>query len=341
MNQEQTTQVKTHSIQKIIGYLLALACLIWVFHDVHPGQVLKTMTGIKWWLILLAVAFDIASYYSQGSRWKFILHPLGRISSLRTTQAIYAGLFTNEILPLRIGELVRMYLISRWISVPFVSVIPSLMVERFFDGIWIALFVGLAALFVPLPKSLLDAEEILSAVVIILTFIIVYLIFHKERILHKKEKTISQKRWKPVQVFSSFIEQLASGIREIGISRYFYLSLVISSLILIFQIIAYWLVMRAYGIHLGLLAGAVVLIIVHFGTAIPNAPSNIGTYQFFSVVGLSLFGIDKTIATGFSVVVFIILTIPLWLIGLYAIANTGMSFAAIRNEIKKLRISDE
>jgi uncharacterized protein (TIRG00374 family) len=346
MNQEngkiaaEMTQPKKHTVQKIVGYLIALACLVWVFHDVHVGKVLKTMTGINWWWIPLAVGFDILSYFSQGLRWRYVLHPLGKISSLKTTQAIYAGLFTNEILPLRMGELVRMYLVSRWLSVRFVSIIPSLVVERFFDGIWLALFVGLAAMFVPLPKSLLDAEEILGAIVIVLTAVIVYLTFRKEKSISQQENTPSKRRWKPLRIFSSFIERLAKGVRDIGVSRYFYLSLATSSLILIFQIVAYWLVMWAYGIHLSLWAGAVVLLIVHFGTAIPNAPSNVGTYQFFTVVGLSFFGIEKTIATGFSVIVFIILTVPLWAIGLFAIGRTGMSLSTIRGEIKKLRMHE-
>lgn len=337
---DELTQPKKHTVQKIFGYLIALACLVWVFHDVHVGEVLKTMTGINWWWIPLAVAFDVLSYYSQGVRWQYVLHPLGKISSLKTTQAIYAGLFTNEILPLRIGELVRMYLVSRWLSVRFVSIIPSLVVERFFDGIWLALFVGLAALFVPLPRSLLDAEEILGAIVIVATGVIVYLTFRKEKAIVEQEKTPPPKRLKPVRLFASFIERLAMGIRDIGLSRYFYLSLATSSLILVFQIIAYWLVMWAYGIHLSLWAGAVVLLIVHFGTAVPNAPSNVGTYQFFTVVGLSLFGVEKTIATGFSVVVFIILTVPLWVIGLFAIGRTGMSLSTVRSEIKKLRMNE-
>jgi hypothetical protein len=91
--------------------------------------------------------------------------------------------------------------------------------------------------------------------------------------------------------------------------------------------------MEAYGLNLSVWAGSAILLLLHLGTVIPNAPSNIGTYQFFCVVGLTFFGIDKTIATGFSVVVFIILTIPLWAIGLVAIGRSGMTVKEIRHEI--------
>ena len=94
--------------------------------------------------------------------------------------------------------------------------------------------------------------------------------------------------------------------------------------------------MQAYGLKLSFWHGAAVFLIVHIGTMIPGAPSNVGTYQFFTVVGLSLFGIEKTLATSFSVVVFLILTIPLWGIGLLAFSRLGMSLKKIRMEISSV-----
>ena len=139
-------------------------------------------------------------------------------------------------------------------------------------------------------------------------------------------------------MLSSFFERFARGIRTIGTSRFFFMSLVVSVFILIFQIIALWLLMVAYDLHLSIWAGAVVLLILHLGTAIPNAPSNVGTYQFFSVVGLTLFGVEKTVAASFSVVTFLVLTIPLWVIGLIALGQTGMTLATIRQKIKTQEI---
>jgi uncharacterized membrane protein YbhN (UPF0104 family) len=82
--------------------------------------------------------------------------------------------------------------------------------------------------------------------------------------------------------------------------------------------------------------GAAVFLIVHIGTMIPGAPSNVGTYQFFTVVGLTIFGISKTVATSFSVVVFLILTIPLWIIGLLVFMRLGFSLKQVRRELASL-----
>ena len=104
------------------------------------------------------------------------------------------------------------------------------------------------------------------------------------------------------------------------------------------QAFSFWLVMPGYGLNLSFWAGAVVFFIVHIGTAIPNAPGNVGTYQFFTVLGLTLFGIDKPTAAGFSFVVFFVLTVPLWVIGFFAFSQTGLSFSRLREEIDRLAI---
>jgi uncharacterized protein (TIRG00374 family) len=336
-NQISETEQKVRPKQifkKAIGYFLAAICLVWVFHDVQFDRLIQEMRSMEAGWILPAVFFDILSYFSQGLRWQLLLHPLGRLSGLRTTQAVYAGLFTNEILPLRVGELVRSYLVSRWLSVQFLKIVPSIMIERLFDGIWLGIGIGVTALFIHLPTDIIDAAEIMGVVVLIGIGLFVFFIFKKEKTLNKQHHGSSLK-WKPLVSIRKFLDQIANEIRRIGLSGYFYSSFFASAFILIFQIIAFWLVMIAYHLEVSLWISAVVLLIVHFGTALPNAPSNVGTYQFFCVVGLTLFGIDKTTATGFSVVVFILLTIPLWLIGLMAIKYSGMTLKMIQDDINR------
>jgi lysylphosphatidylglycerol synthase-like protein len=103
------------------------------------------------------------------------------------------------------------------------------------------------------------------------------------------------------------------------------------------QILALWFMMLACRIDLPLGAAAIALLVVRLGTAIPNAPANVGSFQFFTVLALRLFGEDKTVAAGFSMAYFLALTVPLWTLGLLAISRTGMSLSTIRFEAAALR----
>jgi hypothetical protein len=131
------------------------------------------------------------------------------------------------------------------------------------------------------------------------------------------------------------VRTLEAGLRSIGLSRLSAAAFMGSFLIVLLQALSFWLVMKAYGLRLAFWVGGAVFLIVRFGTVLPGAPGNLGLYQLFCVLGLKLFGVDKTAAAGFSVVVFVLLSIPLWVLGLIALGRTGMTLASIKAKIKE------
>jgi uncharacterized protein (TIRG00374 family) len=318
------------------AYLIAAAGLVWVFHDADWATMGRAIVRLDWRLAALGILFDVLSYGSQGYRWHLLLKPLGEIGTLRTTQAVYSGLFINEILPMRIGEIARAYLVSLWMTKDIVAVIPSMALERLFEGIWLAAGLGVTAIFVPLPRSLLRAGDVFGAVVLVLTGSALYLALRKKR-AETGEVSERRVRSKLFRRLLSVPGRLEAGLRSIGITRYSTAAFFVSLLLFVFQAFSFWFIMRAYGLRLSFWVGAAVFLIVHFGTALPNAPANIGTYQLFCVLGLTLFGVEKTAAAGFSIVVFVLLTIPLWVIGFFALGQSGLTLSAIKDRLKKLR----
>lgn len=309
-----------------IGYAVAAACLVWVFHDVRWTGLFSRLKTMTWWLLVPAIAADVGSYVTQGARWSLLLRPVGRLPVLKATQAIYAALFTNEVLPLRVGEVLRGYVASRWTSLPAAPIFSSILVERFLDGVWMVVAFGILVLTVPLPEYLVEAEEFLALVIFAAAALFVYVVLRKQKEIEAGTGPGSAgllRRW---------IDLVAAALRSIGGASSFYAAAVLSGLLLILQILAFWLVMEAYGMSLSIWHGAAVFLIVHLGTILPGAPSNVGTYQFFTVLGLMLFGVDKNVASGFSVIVFLILTIPLWAIGMVAFGRAGLNLRRVREE---------
>jgi len=327
-------KIRSHSVRLIIGYTLAAVCLVWVFHDLEWKKFVQNVAAINWWWIPAAVAGDTLSYLCQGLRWHLLLNPQGGLSVTKTTQAIYAGVFLNEVLPLRVGELARGYLVARWMAKPVAAVIPSMALERLMEGIWVAVSIGTVALFVPLPRGLVKAGNILGLVVLLATGLFLFFVLRKKN----PEKAAERKppRGKVLTGLGSFVHRMENELQAIGLSRELYGAFMATFLMYACQVTAFWLVMGSYGIHLPILSGAAIFLIIHLGTALPNAPANVGTFQFFCVVGLAFFGVDKTTAGGFSVVVFIILAVPLLALGAVAFGQSGLSLSSFRRKIPRL-----
>ena len=317
-----------------VGWLLAAAGLVWVLHDVHLSRLARQLAGIDWRLVALAMVCDLLSYLVQAVRWQLLLEPVGKINLLQAMQAIYAGLFTKEVLPMRPGEFVRSYIASRWMGAGFVTILPSIILERLFDGVWIATGIGLAAIFAPLPEDLIEAGETFGAVVALFVVLFIYLVLRRPR-RGGRPADRGMPRWKPLRAIAGLFRRLSEGLREASRTKEFYLAFALSLPFLALQAITLWLIMLGYGLRLSFWVGVAVYVIVGLGTALPNTPANVGSYQFFAVLGLTLFGVDKTSATGFSLVAFTLLSLPLLIIGFLALSRSGMSLAAIREELRR------
>jgi len=127
----------------------------------------------------------------------------------------------------------------------------------------------------------------------------------------------------------TFLRQTSSELSVIGHARSAVLAGIVSLAFLILEALSFWLIMLAYGLPLSLLESLAVFMIMHLGTVVPAAPANVGTYQFFTVLGLHIFGIDRTTAAGFSLVVFGLSTIPIGIIGFWAFGQSGLTLSEV------------
>jgi glycosyltransferase 2 family protein len=329
----QGKEVCRPRVQGVLAYIFATASLVWVFHDVRPEPLFAAMSIANWRFVMLAISVDILTYILQGIRWKLLLAPVGRLSVLRTTQAIYAGLFTNELVPLRLGELVRAFLVSRWLLSRFPPVVPSMVMERCLDAFWLAGGIVVTAIFVPLPRGLIRGGEVLGGIVLLAALLFAWTVSRPGQLECHDHASSSR----GLRALSRFASQLSEGFRAIGFSYRLGLAVLLSAGMLVCQALALGFMMLGCRIGLPLAAGAVILLVIRLGTALPNAPANVGSFQFFCVLGFSLFGVEKTVAAGFSIVYFLALTIPLWILGLLALCRAGISLSTIRVGVAALR----
>src|SRR5262245_5888298 len=102
----------------VLGYTLSAVSLVWVFHGFNLQQTLSDLESLDLRYVTVAVIFDLSVYLSHGWRWNILLRPVARPSFWRSVQAIYIGLYANEVLPLRTGEVIRCYLLAHWNHLP-------------------------------------------------------------------------------------------------------------------------------------------------------------------------------------------------------------------------------
>jgi uncharacterized membrane protein YbhN (UPF0104 family) len=109
----------------VVPLLLGGGTLLWVLQSFDVRAFLSLVETLDWRWLALAVFFDVFSYVAQGYRWRELLKPIALLSVTLTTRAVYAGLFLNEMIPLRPGEVLRGWMIARESGQRFWRIVSS------------------------------------------------------------------------------------------------------------------------------------------------------------------------------------------------------------------------
>jgi glycosyltransferase 2 family protein len=327
-----------HRIKVWITYAIALAALIWVFHDLDWASLIEQVQRLSLSWLLIIIGLDVLSFYVQGVRWQILLQPIGRLSYLKTTQAIYVGLFTSEVLPLRAGEIIRGVLVARWLKRKFRDVLPSMAMERIFDAFWFSSAMIITALLIKVPPQIRVATNIMLTIAVVGIAGFVWIVRRTHFAESMPDTELPPKTLVGKLRFAFYEARLE--LKQIGLGRRFWTAAFISGLLHVVQALYFLGLLQACGIHLPLLASIAVFLVVNLGIAIPNAPANVGTFQLFSVLGLTFFGVDKSSAAAFSLVAWTILTIPVLLIGVIATLQAGLSLTNFHQNLRQVAVSE-
>lgn len=320
------------TILAVFGYSLAVGSLVWVLHDFHIVKSLRQMESVDWRWVLLGMVFDVVSYGFQALRWKFLMMPFRKIRLPRTIRAVFAGLFANLVFPLRPGEVLRSYLISSQEDVTLGRVFGSVGVERLIDLVIATAALGVVSLYVELPLRFKRAADILGVVTLAVVTIIVVLIFYIEFKLGETGETPAERKYVPGRIMGAL-----TGLHAMGTAPSFYPAVLASIAMPACQVLALWALIRSYPLPLSFTASVVVLLIINLGVSLPNAPANVGSYQFFCVLGVTIFGVDKTTAAGFSFFAWFALTLPFIFLGFAALLRSGMTLRSMRERVTGMR----
>ncbi len=320
----------------LVGILFSAGGLYVAFRQMDMGDLRSAFSGVDWMMIAIASAILVASVWIRALRWRIILGPIRDVETHPLFGATMIGYFGNSVLPLRLGEFMRAFALSRGgHSVSTSAAFGTLIVERMLDMIGIMVLTLVLFSSYPIPPWLANSGLILSGVIILLSAILFWVASSHEEWVERIERFAPLQKGigsKLKKVFHSFIEGLAT-LRKVSSPG----GLVVysSALWLMYWSIA-WLSARALGMELSLLQLGIVLVAVTMIIILPSAPGFIGTYHAGAVLVLvEVFSIDQAPAQAYAIINHAIGFVPLVIIGAFYFFRSSLKL----REVKSIELS--
>lgn len=264
------------------------------------------------WMLLAALVYSSA-FIARSFRWECLIEPLKRgVPVKRLFSLLIIGFFMNNVLPLRLGEIVRANISGQKLSITRSGALATILVERLFDGIsYIALFL-VTILFLPFPSWAKTSFSVGSVVFVGMLVALFFLLRHRELATSLMAKMPLPHGIKDrVQKMSvNFIDGLKIFAKAGSLFKVFFISLLVWTI----EGSVFFIMGQSFGIHLTLLQCFFVMIIIGMGAILPTAPGFVGTVEFLGVTSLAFLGINKNLAFGYIITLHLLqlVTVSFW-----------------------------
>jgi glycosyltransferase 2 family protein len=248
--------------------------------------------------------------------------------------ATLIGYMANNVLPLRAGEVVRVYVVARrWsrsgalsMGQAFWLVLATLVVERIFDSLTLVLIIGVLILLVPVPPALEWAAGVLLAIDVAGIAVLVTAARAPE-LAHRLLARLTggwpalERRLLPL------LETALRGLEGVRTPRHALPLAAWTVVAWTVPAVAAWAMLRAMHLELPLVAGWAVLAAAGVGISLPSAPGYVGVFHAAVALALGIFGVAPATAVGYALLLHASQFVPVTLIGWAALVREQMSLA--------------
>ncbi|MDO8531657.1 MAG: lysylphosphatidylglycerol synthase transmembrane domain-containing protein [Dehalococcoidia bacterium] len=331
-----------------LGLVVSLAFLYLFLQRVDFAATGRALAQASYIYLIPAVAVYFGAVWFRALRWRFLLQPLKETSTRRLYPVVVIGYMANNLLPVRLGELVRAYFLGTKENISKTAALATIAVERVFDGIVLLFFLAAVTPFISL-GSFLNAFAggsgipagwfvalLVAPFAVVLTALLVVAASPKVRqklvgLARRLPARVADRAAGLVDLFIAGLAVLRSPWRLLGI-------FVLSLPVWLAEAAMYLLIGYSFGLEasLGYPLALVVFLLVtaaaNLALIVPSSQGGVGPFEWATKTALVFFGVADASATAYAIVLHAALLIPVIAMGLLFLWTENLSLADLTRE---------
>ncbi len=299
--------------------MIGLFFLALAFKNEDFGKVGKALGEANYWWLIPGLAMYFVGVALRAVRWHYLLNPMQKIPVGRLFPVVVIGYMANNVLPVRMGEVVRAYVLGRRENVSKTAALATIVVERIMDGVTMILFLSVTSLFVSLNKDI-EAILRLAALVFLVAILAFFMVAHSRLWLKRLE--VFGLRFVPGALkpkVAGLADAFIDGLQVLRQWRDLMMVVVLSILAWAFEAGMYWMVSLSFsGMNLSAAAVFMTLAVANLATLVPSTPGYVGPFDAAGKSVLEgIFKVSTTVAASYIILLHAALYLPVTLVGLF------------------------
>ena len=303
--------------------IIALAVVFYIADFERFGDAIRLA---DYRIIALAIGLTVLWLIVRALAWRTLLREQATFSQVFFT--INEGYLLNNVLPFRLGEIGRAFILSRKAQIGFWEVLSSILIERIFDLAFAVSLILISISFIVGAGWALEAA-LGFGVLVLVGFVLMYMLArNRERAillfngLAEKIPFLQRFGRDRVEAFFHGLAVLTDGRRSAKVFAWMVIDWVIG-------ISQYYMLLLAFYNEAEPLWAAFTLGVAALGVAAPSSPGAIGVFELAVVGALAVFGLDPSIALAYAITVHLVQFLVTGFLGAFGFFKDGESLLNI------------
>lgn len=315
-----------------VGFGLSALFLALFLFTLDLEHLLNALADANYWYVIPGIALYLVAVGFRTLRWQWLLRHIKPIPVARLFPVVVVGYMANNLLPMRLGELVRSYYVGEREQVSRTSALVTIFIERLLDALTLLLFICTIAIFVSLDTviEVLAAELSIPWPLLIaagsLPFVIGFGGLMLIAFAPGSARSLARLLIRPLparfeETAMHIVDMFLQGVESLRKPTDILVLFLMSLPIWIFEAGLFYMIGFSFGLHHlydsqleMIVAMVLVTAIANIGSSIPAAPGGVGLFEIigtYTLVWLPLAAVDKEVAGAYIAVVHACLLIPM------------------------------
>ena len=298
-----------------IGLLVSLVFAYLAVRDVDVAAFGTALREMEYWVLAPAALVLAVAIFLRAERWRLLFAPRSRPSTRAITASLLIGYLFNNILPARAGEAARIIALKQRAGTARFEALGTVVAERALDVVCLIILLFAVAPTLPgvdwLPRALAIGGGVSAGLVAVL----LAMAFYGDRPARLLLRPLSLLPGISGERTDSAAANLVYGfsfLRRPG-SAAAAVALTLASWLLI--AVSFWLCLVGFEFGIGFEAGLLVVVATNLAMILPSGPAALGVFEAATLVALAVFGVDRSSALSYAIVVHALTVLPFIVVG--------------------------